>query len=78
MVSFMDAPKLTAYENDPEYLRAVKASDALRARTKDGSIATRDERRLFKRYCAQMEAAVDTAREAHDAFLRENGLLNHE
>ena len=77
MVSLRDAPSLSAYGDDPEYLAAAKASSELLGRIK-GRDATRDERRLLGRYSRQMDAAAERARETHQAFLRDHGLLTHE
>lgn len=77
MVSFTDAPSLGAYGDDPEWIAAADAARDLLERAK-GRDLSRDELRLIRRYNAKMDAASDRAREAHKAFLRDNGLLTHE
>lgn len=76
----LDAPPRSAYADDPEYIAAAKAFADLDARRKSSGRKSwsRDERRLLARYGAQMDEAAKRAHAAHDAYLRERGLLDSE
>jgi len=76
--AMLDAPSLSAYADDPQWIAAAQAADALRARRRGVKALSRDDRRLLARYGSQMDEAVERARVAHEAYLAEHGLLDSE